>query len=184
MVAQPSDETLLDLAQAGDWEAFSTLCERYLPRVYNRLRALIPRQDVEDVTQEVFVAVVRSLHSFRSDSAFSTWIYGIIRHKVSDYHRRKRKHGEGERSLLEQASVPARDPSPTVQDAMLVRQILLGLPEKYRDVLLLRLAEGLSFREVAQLLNLSLEATKSLYRRAIAAAHKKLMGSDKVTARE
>jgi RNA polymerase sigma-70 factor (ECF subfamily) len=180
MAGQPSDEMLLHQAQAGDWEAFGTLCERYLPRVYNRLRAVIPHQDVEDLTQEVFVAVVRSLRSFRSDSAFSTWLYGITKHKVSDYHRRKRKHGDTERSMLEEPWSPARDPSPTVHNTLLVRQILLSLPERYREVLLLRLAEGRSFREVAQLLNLSLEATKSLYRRAIAAAHKKLAGSEKV----
>jgi RNA polymerase sigma-70 factor (ECF subfamily) len=57
-----------------------------------------------------------------------------------------------------------------------VRQALLRLPERYREVLLLRFAEGLPFQEVAQVLELSLEATKSLYRRAVAAAHKELGG--------
>jgi RNA polymerase sigma-70 factor (ECF subfamily) len=184
MAGPPSDETLVDQAQGGNWEAFRVLYERYLPRVHNRLRALIPQEDVEDLTQEVFLAVVRSLGSFRGDSAFSTWLSGITKHKVSDYHRRKAKHGDTERSLLEEDCLPARDLLPTVQDRMLVRQILLSLPEQYREVLLLRFAEGLSFKEIAQLLNLSLEATKSLYRRAIAAAHKDLVGSDKVTARE
>lgn len=185
MAGQPSDETLVDRVQSGDWEAFDLLYKRYLPRVYNRLRALVPQEDVEDLTQEVFLAVIRSLGSFERGSAFSTWLYAIINHKVSDYYQRKGKREDVERSFYSQeARLVSRDPWPRAEDRTLVRQILLRLPEQYREVLLLRFAEGLSFKEVAQILNLSLEATKSLYRRAIAAAHKELVGNDKVITRE
>ncbi len=179
MAGQPGDETLVDQMQNGEWEAFEVLYQRYLPRVYNRLRALIPQEDVEDTTQEVFLAVVRSLSSFEKDSAFSTWLYAIVNHKVSDYYRRRGKRENVERSLdLQEARLLSRDPWPGVEDRTIVGQVLLGLPERYQEVLLLRFAEGLPFKEVAQALDLSLEATKSLYRRAIAAAHKELVGKN------
>jgi RNA polymerase sigma-70 factor (ECF subfamily) len=177
MAGQPADETLVDQVQNGEWEAFDALYQRYLPRVYNRLRAVMPPEDVEDLTQEVFLAVVRSLDSFERDSTFSTWLYAITNHKVSDHYRRKGKREDMERSFNNQeARLLSRDPWPSAEDRTIVRQALLRLPERYREVLLLRFAEGLPFQEVAQVLELSLEATKSLYRRAVAAAHKELGG--------
>jgi RNA polymerase sigma-70 factor (ECF subfamily) len=157
------------------------LHERYLPRVYNRLRALLPPEDVEDLTQEVFLAVVRSLSSFEKASTFSTWLYAIVNHKVSDYYRRRGKREDIERLFYEQeARLLSSDPQPRAEDRTLVRQVLLRLPEQYRDVILLRFAEGLAFKDIAQALGLSLEATKSLYRRAITAARKELVSKDEV----
>jgi RNA polymerase sigma-70 factor (ECF subfamily) len=181
MASQPSDEMLVDQVQSGEWEGFEVLYQRYLPRVYNRLRALIPQEDVEDMTQEVFLAVVRSLDSFERDSTFYTWLYAIMNHKVNDYYRHKGKRKEVERSFGNcEARVLSRDPWPSEEDRTLVRQVLVCLPERYREVLLLRFAEGLPFQDMAQVLDLSLEATKSLYRRAIAAAHKELVGNNEV----
>jgi RNA polymerase sigma-70 factor (ECF subfamily) len=181
MAGQPADETLVDQVQNGEWGAFDVLYQRYLPRVYNRLRALIPQEDVEDMTQEVFLAVVRSLDSFERDSAFSTWLYALVNHKVSDYYRRRRKHDGLKHAIdSQEARVLSRDPWPSEEDRTLVKQVLVCLPERYQEVLLLRFAEGLSFKEVAQVLDLSLEATKSLYRRAIAAAHQELVGNNEV----
>lgn len=179
MANQPGDETLVAQVQNGEWEAFEVLYQRYLPRVYNRLRILLPLEDVEDVTQEVFLAVICSLGRFKGDSAFSTWLYAITNHKVSDYYRRTGKREDMERSFDNQeARLLSRDPWLRAEDRALVRQILLRLPERCREVLLLRFAEGLPFKEVAQVMDLSLEATKSLYRRAITAARKELVSND------
>jgi RNA polymerase sigma factor (sigma-70 family) len=181
MAGQPADETLIDQVQSGEWEAFDVLYQRYLPRVYNRLRALVPPEYVEDLTQEVFLAVIRSLDRFERDSAFSTWLYAITSHKVSDYYRRRGKREDMEHLFHNQeAHLVSRDPWPRAEDITLVRQMLLRLPERYREVLLLRFAEGLPFKEVARVLDLSLEATKSLYRRAIAAAYQELVNNDEV----
>jgi RNA polymerase sigma-70 factor (ECF subfamily) len=180
MAGQPDDETLVDQVQSGEWEAFEVLYQRYLPRVYNRLRALMPQEDVEDLTQEVFLAVVRSLSSFEKASTFSTWLYAIINHKVSDYYRRRGRREDMERLFYEQEARLSRDPQPKAEDRAVVRQVLLRLPEQYRDAILLRFAEGLAFKDIAKSLGLSLEATKSLYRRAITAARKELVGKDEV----
>lgn len=154
------------MVQAGDPQAFNTLCDRYLPRVYNRLRALLPAEAVEDVTQEVFLAVLRSIHKFRRHSTFRTWLAAIARHKVADYYR----HNQQQLQI-----VPLEDniwhlaEREGWQTHALVRLALLKLPETYQEILLLRFAEGLPFHEVAANLGISLEATKSRYRRAITA---------------
>lgn len=184
MAGQPSDEILVDRAQKGDRQAFEALYHRYLPRLYNRLRALIPLEDVEDLTQDVFLAVVRSLDRFERSSTFVTWLYSITNHKVSDYYRHRGKQPEMTLSSARQEPhLVSGDPSSSAEDRALVRQVLRQLPERYRQVLLLRFAEDLSFKEIAQAMDLSLEATKSLYRRAITAAQEEIVGSDKAPAR-
>mgnify|MGYP000490780754 CR=1 FL=1 len=162
-----ADEALASMAQKGDRAAFEALCDRHLPCVYNRLRALLPPEAVEDVTQEVFIAVVRGLRHYRGRSSFRTWLAAVTRHKVVDYYRRRGRRPE---------SVPfdSYGGSPTSSDEWeeraLVRAALISLPDHYREILLLRFVEGLPFAEIASALHISLEATKSRYRRAIAAA--------------
>lgn len=160
------DEVLAKMARDGDRVAFETLCDRTLPAVYNRLRALLPPQAVEDVTQEVFLAALKGIRRYRGQSCFRTWIAGIIRHKVADYYRRQSRHPEvvslaGERN----------DPEAHAgwEEHALVRIALRRLPAHYQEILLLRFAEGMPFDQIAGALDISLEAAKSRYRRAVAA---------------
>jgi RNA polymerase sigma-70 factor (ECF subfamily) len=69
-----SDEHLIQRFQQGDLDAFNSLYERYQPKVRNRVRYVVPEVDVEDVIQEVFIAALKSLRSFRGESLFSTWL--------------------------------------------------------------------------------------------------------------
>ncbi|MGD1993757.1 MAG: sigma-70 family RNA polymerase sigma factor [Anaerolineae bacterium] len=159
------------MAQDGDRAAFETLCDRYLPIVYNRLRALLPVDVVEDVAQEVFIAVLRGLERFEGRSSFRTWVSAICRYKSVDYYR------ESER----QPSTVPLEAAPNHQAQMaeweertLVRIALRRLPAHYQEILLLRFADGLLFRQIAEELDISLEAAKSRYRRAAAAAAEEL----------
>jgi RNA polymerase sigma-70 factor (ECF subfamily) len=169
-----SDEELVSMAQAGDRAAFDALCDRYLPRVYNRLRAKLPPDAVEDVTQEVFIAALRSLDRFRGQSSFRTWLSAISRHKVADYYRSQSR--QPETVPLEVGGSLHSDADPW-QERTLVRLTLMRLKVDYQDVLLLRFAEGLPFKRIAEVLGISLEAAKSRYRRAVAAAARE-MGMD------
>jgi RNA polymerase sigma-70 factor (ECF subfamily) len=167
-----SDEQLARQAQAGDRDAFFVLYERYLQRVTNRVRAKIPYQDVEDVTQDVFVALVRSLDNFEQRSRFNTWVYTIVNRQIADYYRRRqRKEAPAEPveldSVLEHTALADEDGE--VDDRALMRQALDGLPDHYREVILLRFADGLSFQEIASEREQTLEAVKSLHRRALQA---------------
>ena len=160
------DEALAKLARAGDRAAFDVLCDRYLPVVYNRLRARLPLEAVDDVTQEVFVAAVRGIRRYQGQSSFRTWIAAISRHKVADYYRGRSRRPETT-TFDEELNSPAVRAD--LEECVLVRVALQRLPAHYQEVLLLRFAEGLPFEQVAGALGISPEATKSRYRRAVAA---------------
>ncbi len=165
-----SDEVLIQHFKDGSKEAFDQLYYRHLPNVFKRVRCVVPEDDVEDVTQEIFMAAMKSLHSFRGDSQFGTWLRTLTNHKVAEFYRRNRRKQDPLLAPLSEASGKMEDGMPRrMEDRIHIQKALHGLPEKYREVILLRFAEDLQFNEISGLMNLNLEATKSLYRRAIAA---------------
>lgn len=173
-----SDEELVRQAQAGSLEAFTCLYERYLPMVYKWIRYAVQEQDTEDVTQEVFISLMKSLRGFKGDSQFRTWLRTLTKRRVADYYRARGQSGT-DADLSDAESLPVsqpRDNSATVviDDRLILRQGLRELPEQYRDVLLLRFGEGLQFNEIARVNGQSLEATKSLFRRALVALRQRV----------
>ncbi len=161
------DETLAARAKNGDRAAFDILCDRYLPIVCRRLRVLLPVSAVDDVAQEVFVAVVRSIKSYREDAQFRTWVAAIIRHKVADYYRSEQRSPQTVE--LDPAIHSPSAGSEAWRDQTVALMALQELKAEYQEVILLRFAEGLPFKGVAESLGVSLEAAKSRYRRAIQA---------------
>ncbi|MBI5959886.1 MAG: RNA polymerase sigma factor [Chloroflexi bacterium] len=174
MASNGSDESLAKQAQQGDREAFLALYERYIDKVYNRVRSRIPTQYVEDVTQEVFIAVVRSLPSFELRSRFNTWLYTIVSRQIADFYRQQSRYSDDAPVSLDDAENLAVDLSSFNDDEIQLKKVLNDLPEHYQEVILLRFADGLSFAEIAEHRNQSLEAVKSLYRRAIQAVRDKI----------
>jgi RNA polymerase sigma-70 factor (ECF subfamily) len=168
----PSDNELVRSAQNGKIEAFALLYERFLPLVYNRVRYTVPVDDIEDVAQDVFIAVIRSLRGFRGESKFSTWLRTLTNRRIAEFYRHR--HGP-EFELDEHLGLP-ENPS-TTDDAIVLRQALRRLPDKYREIILLRFAENMHFTEIANLSGKSVDATKSLFRRAIAALGKQVKGN-------
>jgi len=168
-----SDETLVQRASQGSLEAFTTLYERYLPKVYNWVRCVVPEADVEDVTQETFIALMKSLHTFRGASKFSTWLHTLTRRRVAEYYRgRQGAQAQAGSDLAAAENHPApgaTGANSAENDSMMLRLAIARLPERYQDIVRLRFAEGLQFAEIAEISGLSLEAAKSLFRRAIAA---------------
>ena len=173
MTARPaaSDEVLIRQFKDGDRNAFDGLYQRYLPAVYRRVRFVIPEADVEDVTQEVFIAAVRSLPSFSGEAQFGTWLRTLTNNKVAEYYRkRNRKQEAPESPLLDDLRQPSEgNAAKIMEDRIILRAALRRISEQHREVILLRFAEGMQFNEIALLTGHNLEATKSLFRRAVAA---------------
>ena len=165
-----SDETLIRQFKEGRREAFTVLYQRYLPGVFRRVRYVVPESDVEDVTQEVFIAALKSLSSFRGEAQFSTWLRTLTNHKVAEYYRkRNRKQEAPQVPLFEALGHTEGSTSKVMEERITLRKALQEIPEQYREVILLRFAEGLQFNEIAELTGQNLEATKSLFRRAMSA---------------
>jgi len=182
-VQEPTDEMLVREAQQGSQEAFSMLYERYLPSVYNRVRYVVPEDDIEDVVQEIFIAAMKSINSFKRQSKFSTWLRTLTNRRVADFYRKQKGDDvampENAGDTMEDSSARLRSKPGRVgiDDKIVLQDALAELPEHYQEVLLLRFAEGLKFHEIADAMDQSLEATKSLFRRAIAALKSELEGT-------
>ena len=164
-----NDEDLVRSVQQGSKVSFSLLYERYLPLVYRRVCYSVPMQDVEDVTQEIFMAVFRSIGGFRFEARFSTWLRTLVHRKIAEYYQRR---PQAEDTLPENLA-GVHDPG-KLEEIIVIKIALGHLPTHYQDILLLRFAEGMSFEEMANESGCSLEATKSLFRRALSALHKKV----------
>jgi RNA polymerase sigma-70 factor (ECF subfamily) len=167
-----TDEALARRAQQGDRDAFLALYERYLDRVYRRVCSRVPPQYAEDVTQDVFMAVFRSIRHFEHNARFSTWLYTIVNRQIADFYRRRNRHGDPAAVSLdavEDKPLAGTEGHERGDERALLQGILAALPEHYQEVILMRFADGLTFNEIAEARGQSLEAVKSLYRRAIQA---------------
>jgi RNA polymerase sigma factor (sigma-70 family) len=96
--------------------------------------------------------------------------------KVADYHRRTARRRE---DLDDESGLRIFNPWEETDDELIVEQVLREIPQKYKDILILRCSEGLSFIEIADKLSLSYEATRSRYRRAIMLVRKRIKDNRK-----
>jgi len=167
------DETsLIAAAQQGDREAFRQLYEHFRDKIYNLIHYwLRETQQAEDVLQTVFLKAFQSLPLFRGESSFLTWIYRITLNECKNAKTRRRVWV----SLSEIVQRPEElDPglSPDQlhyvdRQARSVRAALLKLKPKYREVVLMKYQEELSYEEVAEILGVSVGTVASRLHRAV-----------------
>ena len=189
------DQQLVERAQSGDKYAFELLIVKY----QRRLARLISRfvrdaAEVEDVTQEAFIKAYRALPSFRGESAFYTWLYRIGINTAKNYllalKRRaptstqldvEEAEGFEEASLLHEVSTPENElMSKQVVDV--VNSSLRELPDDLRTALTLREIEGLSYEEIASVMNCPIGTVRSRIfraREAISVNLRPLLGTNK-----
>jgi RNA polymerase sigma-70 factor (ECF subfamily) len=154
---------------------------KYAPRIYSLARRMLGNNaDAEDVTQDVFVKVLRNLPMFRGEAAFSTWLYRIAVNTALNYRRKKAKRktysvAEPFWEFAENGDHrnPVRrwapDPEQLTLDReahQMIEKAIGQLPELYRDAYLLADVEGLSNADIAEILELSAAAVKSRLHRA------------------
>jgi len=119
--------------------------------------------------------VVKSLHSFRGEAQFGTWLRTLTNHKVAEYYRKHHRKSEAPQVPLNDPIIISDDGRQgMVEERVILRKALSGISESHREVILLRFAEGMQFREIAELTGQNLEATKSLFRRAMSALRSQL----------
>ena len=150
-----SDEDLLRAAGIGDDRSFRILVERYSGELYGYFRRRIGEESAEDLLQETLLRVHRAAARFVPQSTFRTFLYTIARNLALNHLRDRRPS-----AALETGPSPAaRGPSPsetieTAERARSVRRAVDGLSEVLRDVVLLRHYQGLSFKEIAAVLEI------------------------------
>ena len=178
------EQKFISLAQKGDQSAFEALVTRYEKQVYHQaLRLLANPEDAADVTQEVFLKVWRSLPAFQGDSSFATWLYRLTDNAAIDLLRREKKR-RGDASLDDEEyqwdstlADPDSSPEKKLERQELRRSVAEGLKklsEEHRRVLVLREINGLSYEEIADILDLTAGTVKSRIARARTALAKLL----------
>jgi RNA polymerase sigma-70 factor (ECF subfamily) len=137
--------------QAGDEQAFARLFDWFGQRTLAHLRSLIG-DDAEDVQQEVWLTVYRSLSALGNPAAFRTWLFRTTRHRAIDFLRRRKR----ERELIEEATVVAVEASEPGGDTgfagveeTLLENALARMPPPQRELLWLRYRDELSYAEIA-----------------------------------
>jgi RNA polymerase sigma-70 factor (ECF subfamily) len=170
---RPADEPLLVArAQGGDRQAFALLVQRYYDRLYRWLYHLgRDRHAAEDLVQDTFLKALAKLDSFRAGTNFRAWLFRIAYH---GFLNRRRAEVRIRRMSPEQVPVVRTNPAATAvsQETLeLLARSVARLPHDFRAALLLRVEEGLSFRQVAGVL----ATTEETARWRVFKARQKLM---------
>ncbi len=171
------DLELLEKLKAGDEEAFEFLMARYSPEIYGLLFRLTQNvEDALDLSQETFLNALRSIKHFRGDSSLKTWLYRIAinqsRNRFRWWKRRKRgetisldsSNTEGALTLEERIASDDRTPEEnTLQEERTnaLRTAVAELPRKFREAIVLRDVEGLSYEEISKALDTNIGTVKS-----------------------
>lgn len=157
-----ADIVLVRRCQAGDEEAFGQLFEQYKNLVYRTAYLMTgTAADAEDILQDVFLQVYRSLDSYDSTrGSLGTWLHRVTVNRCLNW-RRGRHVADDLESVEGQAGESVGSPAESLTDRDSVRRALGGLSDKLRVVVVLRHYWGLSYAEIAEMLNLPLGTVKS-----------------------
>lgn len=181
------ERDLVEKIRNGNSFAFRNLVDEYQVKVLNvSYRFVNNREDAEDITQEVFIEVHRSIDGFREDSKLSTWIYRITVSKSLDFLRKKNrkkrfgimKYLTGEDELEEQ--IPSTDsvnPEKELENQDRINVLMnaiSALPENQKVAFTLSKIDELSYKEIAEVLGSTISSVESLIHRAKVNLRKKL----------
>ena len=141
---EESIELLVASAREGNRTAFGRLYERYARMVHGILLARVPRTEIDDLVQDVFVQAMRHLHTLRDAGRFGAWLAAMTRNRANDFHRRSVEQVEWNEEVY-----PGGGPGKTGDDGAAILGAIRELPEAYRETLILRLVEGMTGPEIA-----------------------------------
>jgi RNA polymerase sigma-70 factor, ECF subfamily len=183
------ERSLLRRLRDRDERAFRELIETHRDRVYNiTYRMLGNRSEAEDIAQEVFITVFKTIDTFREESKFSTWLYRVtVNHCKNRIKYLARRHDRDRDELDEMSGgvngatvgTPARAPQPDralegIQMEGILQEAINTLDEEHRAVVILRDVEDLSIEEICEITKLPDGTVKSRLHRARLALRKKL----------
>lgn len=196
--ARDSDGDAIERVLSGDREAFGVLVDRHGSRIHGAILRMVGDSEVaNDLAQETLLRAYQALGQFRRGSAFYTWLYAIARNQVlSEFRRRRSAKGQamlplqtgtrddadgGARSAA--AEPASTGPGPDEEaarrdDAVRVRAALEALEEEFREAVVLRDLEGLSYEEIAEATGTPVGTVRSRIHRGRAALRERLLEAE------
>ncbi|MBK1834062.1 RNA polymerase sigma factor [Roseibacillus ishigakijimensis] len=182
-----SDLDLVARCQGGDSRAFADLVARHRGRVYAMIQNMVKNEaDAWDLSQEVFVKVWKALPRFEARAKFTTWLYRIVHNVVYDWMRKRKLESAGEfdDQLMKESQIAAGARTTPTQEAApdqalrneelrgRIEEALAKLSPEHQEVILLREVQGLDYKEIAEVMEISLGTVMS----RLFYARKKLQG--------
>jgi RNA polymerase sigma-70 factor (ECF subfamily) len=176
-----TDQELIEQYKGGERIAIEILVDRHLKAVYNFCVRMVGNEaDAEDVTQESFLKAWKNISKYNAEFSFKTWILSIARNTSIDFLRKKKSinfseldsYSEDDRKFEDSLRDSELLPDEVFERKELAKEAqdaLDAVPLRMREVVLLHLAEGLTFEEIARILKEPMNTVKSRYRRALEA---------------
>ncbi len=172
-----TDNELIKMCKRGSRHAFNMLFEKYQTQVVNIAYGMLSdKEDAYDAAQEVFIKVYRNMDSFKEQSSFTTWLYRITANVCADILRKRQKHlnvTSLSQSEEDNRELDIRDETLTPEESYelterqsAVRNAIASLKEEYRTVITLCDIEGMSYEDIALVLNIPPGTVKSRISRA------------------
>ena len=183
-----NETEIIDKLKQGNEAAFRELVDNYRQMVVNTCFGLLHNaDDAEDVAQDVFIEVFRSVENFRADSKISTWLYRIAVNRSLNFIRDNKKRRwfqsfddvvESKKEMLNQLNHQSADnPESELENsqrAIILHEAIDSLPENQRVAFTLNKYEDLAYKEISEVMNLSVSSVESLIHRAKKNLQKKL----------
>ncbi len=167
-LTDPSSESeIIRRIVEGEKQLFAVIVDRYKSKVYGIIRSMgLNHQDSQDIAQEAFVKVYRSLANYRDEGHFSAWLYRIVVHAVKDLQRRNRVRSASNEGPPEPSH--QHTPEQLVLQKEMQREIyrqLQELPLNYRLVLLLKYTNDLTYEEICEITGLNADQVRNAMHR-------------------
>lgn len=155
----------MERALGGSARAWQHLIGRYERRLYNHaLRMVGDREDAIDLTQDIFMAVYRNLHTFRGESVFAAWVFRIARYRCTDHLRRRRFHEpfseDGDAFRADARDQPLDAATRSAENERLL-QAMSRLPDEQRLVVELKFFQQFTFADIAEQVGISPNTAKT-----------------------
>lgn len=161
-----AEARLIERVCAGDEEAFNEIYKIFAPLVHGIVLARVPRDEVADIVQEVFLSAYKNLHTLRDKNAVGAWLAMIARNRATEFYRRSKP--------TEELSDEMRGKDNQQTEAREILQAIRALPETYRETLVLRLVEGMTGQEIAERTGLTPESVRVNLHRGMKILRQKL----------
>lgn len=181
------DLALVAKSQAGDYRAFEDLVKRHQGRVFAMIQNMVKNEaDAWDLSQEVFVKVWKALPRFEARAKFSTWLYRIVHNVVYDWMRKRKlkSAGEFDDQLMKESQIAVGAMTTPSQEArpdqalrneelrLRIEDAMAKLSPEHQEIVLLREVQGMDYKEIAEILEISMGTVMS----RLFYARKKLQG--------
>jgi len=178
---EKSDFEIIDEVLNGDVSAFEIIVKKYEKMLYNlAMSKLRHKENAQDIVQECFLRAYKMLRSYRTDSAFSTWVYRICQNLIYDFYRKNKKTQEISLSAAsdddnsdaikerEVADI-SQEPSEIVirqEKIAKIRELIESLPDDLREIIILRDINNYSYVKISEMLDIEIGTVKSRLSRA------------------